>query len=109
MLAPGDPWIPADMEMPRRGAVPVRFFGTYNFCWIESQRALAPFTGADDEERTGRSKLKVSIFHLVRHQLPRFANRCGTDAVDDVSSNLSFDISGLTCRQKLLLPARECL
>lgn len=43
MLLIDDPWIPLDMEIPRRGAVPIRFFGTYNFTWIESQRNLMPF------------------------------------------------------------------
>ena len=43
MLAEGDPYIPAGSEAPRRGAVPVRFFGTYDFSWIESQRMLQPF------------------------------------------------------------------
>jgi pyruvate/2-oxoglutarate dehydrogenase complex dihydrolipoamide acyltransferase (E2) component len=38
-----DPYIPAGSEPPRRGAVPVRFFGTYDFSWIESQRMLQPF------------------------------------------------------------------
>jgi hypothetical protein len=59
VLAADDPWIPAEMEVPRRGAVPVRFFGTYNFCWIESQRSLAPFRGPGDEERASKSKLPV--------------------------------------------------
>jgi hypothetical protein len=44
VLAEGDPYIPAGSEAPRRGAVPVRFFGTYDFSWIESQRMLQPFS-----------------------------------------------------------------
>lgn len=32
-----------DADPPRIGAVPVRFFGTYDFAWIESQRSLTPF------------------------------------------------------------------
>lgn len=43
MLEEDDPYIPAGSEAPRRGAVPVRFFGTYDFAWIESQRVLQPF------------------------------------------------------------------
>ena len=49
VLALGDPFIPRHEEPPRRGAVPVRFFGTYDFAWIESQRALAPLAGAGDD------------------------------------------------------------
>ncbi len=37
----------------------VRFFGTYNFCWIEAHRNLAPL----DEDFEGRSsKSKVATF-----------------------------------------------
>lgn len=43
VLKEDDPYIPAGSEPPRRGAVPVRFFGTYDFSWIESQRMLQPF------------------------------------------------------------------
>ena len=41
-----DSYIPEGEEPPRLGAVPVRFFGTYAFSWIESKRAIEPF---DDE------------------------------------------------------------
>ena len=41
-----DTYIPEGEEPPRLGAVPVRFFGTYAFSWIESKRAIEPF----DEE-----------------------------------------------------------
>lgn len=52
VLAEGDPYIPAGSEAPRRAAVPVRFFGTYDFSWIESQRMLQPFSeGLADKAR----------------------------------------------------------
>ena len=47
-----DPYIPLGAEPPRRGAVPVRFFGTYEFSYIQSQRALAPFDDPLDHRRT---------------------------------------------------------
>ena len=53
-----DPWIPSDAEPPRRGAIPVRFFGTYDFAWIESQRAICPFEQGYEEHST-KSKQKV--------------------------------------------------
>ena len=53
-----DPWIPSDTEPPRRGAIPVRFFGTYDFAWIESQRAICPFEQGYEEHST-KSKQKV--------------------------------------------------
>jgi hypothetical protein len=59
VLSLADPWIPADMEPPRRGAVPVRFFGTYNFAWIESQRALGPWGEGTADERASKGKGKV--------------------------------------------------
>ena len=59
-----DPWIPPDMEIPRRGAVPVRFFGTYNFTWIESQRNLMPFDLGRQEELASNGDLKVNTKHL---------------------------------------------
>ena len=66
MLSRGDPWIPADMEAPRRGAVPVRFFGTYNFAWIESQRALGPWGDGINDERAAKGKIKVGVsVHLL--------------------------------------------
>ena len=33
----------------------MRFFGTYEFSWIESQRALAAFSEPDDERRAKSS------------------------------------------------------
>ena len=55
MLEEGDPFVPAGSEPPRRGAVPVRFFGTYEFSYIESQRALLPFLVDQQDERRGAS------------------------------------------------------
>lgn len=53
VLTENDPSIPPGMsEPPRRGAVPVRFFGTYDFVWIESQRALTPFEVEFEEKST---------------------------------------------------------
>ena len=37
----------------------VRFFGTYNFCWIEAHRNLAPL---DEEFEDRSSKSKVATF-----------------------------------------------
>ena len=51
MLDDHDPFIPTGSEPPRRGAVPVRFFGTYEFSWIESQRTLAAFDDLEDDRR----------------------------------------------------------
>ena len=59
VLSADDAFIPADMEAPRRGAVPVRFFGTYNFCWIESQRSLSRYSRAADDERASKSRMQV--------------------------------------------------
>lgn len=59
-----DPWIPPDMEIPRRGAVPVRFFGTYNFTWIESQRNLMPFDLGRQEDLASKGELKVKTKRL---------------------------------------------
>lgn len=59
VLAVYDPWIPPDMEIPRRGAVPVRFFGTYNFTWIESQRNLMPYDIGCQEDLASKGTQKV--------------------------------------------------
>ena len=64
MLEESDPFIPLGSEPPRQGAVPVRFFGTYEFSWIESQRALAPFKDPQDERR------KMSLDKVCRQQQP---------------------------------------
>lgn len=47
-----DPYIPEGEEPPRLGAVPVRFFGTYAFAWIESKRAIEPY----DQEHAGHAQ-----------------------------------------------------
>ena len=52
-------YIPEGEEPPRLGAVPVRFFGTYSFSWIESKRAIEPF---DDEH----------MEHAANSRLPEF-------------------------------------
>ena len=54
-----DPYIPEGEEPPRLGAVPVRFFGTYAFSWIESKRAIEPF---DDEH----------VEHAANSRQPQF-------------------------------------
>ena len=46
VLALDDPFIPEDSAQPCPGAVPVRFFGTYEFAWIETLAGLAHFTEA---------------------------------------------------------------
>ncbi|CAD7701003.1 unnamed protein product [Ostreobium quekettii] len=47
-----NPFIPVDSRAcPRHGAVPVRFFGTYDFAWIEAQRNLSPFDQDFDDRR----------------------------------------------------------
>ena len=51
VLDDNDAYIPPGAEPPRRGAVPVRFFGTYEFSFIQSQRALAPFDDPSDDRR----------------------------------------------------------
>uniref|UniRef100_A0A061RG98 PWWP domain-containing protein n=1 Tax=Tetraselmis sp. GSL018 TaxID=582737 RepID=A0A061RG98_9CHLO len=44
VLIPGDPFIPRDGPPPRTAdAVPVRFFGTYDFSWISNQKSIVPF------------------------------------------------------------------
>lgn len=60
MLDPSDPWIPKSDETPRRGAIPVRFFGTYDFAWIENQRAVCPYRHAHAEHS---SSLKQQVCH----------------------------------------------
>ena len=40
-LDPSDPSFPPDADPPRPTSIPIRFFGTYEFCWIGSKRALA--------------------------------------------------------------------
>ncbi|KAL0040762.1 hypothetical protein WJX79_004724 [Trebouxia sp. C0005] len=59
VLNMSDPYIPDGEEPPRLGAVPVRFFGTYAFSWIESKRAIEPF---DDEH----------MEHAVNSRQPQF-------------------------------------
>jgi len=73
VLKEEDPYIPAGSEPPRRGAVPVRFFGTYDFSWIESQRMLQPFqegyadkSRQPDEDGFGASVREAQDF-LVRY------------------------------------------
>lgn len=52
ILLASDPYIPEGEEPPRLGAVPVRFFGTYAFAWIESKRAIEPY----DQEHAGHAQ-----------------------------------------------------
>ena len=59
VLNMSDPYIPDGEEPPRLGAVPVRFFGTYAFSWIESKRAIEPF---DDEH----------VEHAANSRQPQF-------------------------------------
>ena len=54
-----DSYIPEGEEPPRLGAVPVRFFGTYAFSWIESKRAIEPF---DDEHMEHASNSRQPEF-----------------------------------------------
>ena len=54
-----DAYIPEGEEPPRLGAVPVRFFGTYAFSWIESKRAIEPF---DDEHMDHASSSRQPEF-----------------------------------------------
>ena len=54
-----DSYIPEGEEPPRLGAVPVRFFGTYAFSWIESKRAIEPF---DDERMEHASSSRQPEF-----------------------------------------------
>lgn len=50
VLSTDHPFIPASEAAPRPDSVPVRFFGTYDFSWIVSQRCLAPFySGYNDK------------------------------------------------------------
>lgn len=58
MLDPEDPWIPSNSEPPRHGAIPVRFFGTYDFAWIENHRAVCHYDSNYDEHS---SKLKQKV------------------------------------------------
>ena len=44
--------------MPR--VLQVRFFGTYNFCWIEAHRNLAPLD-EDFEDRSSKSKVATFL------------------------------------------------
>ncbi len=76
VLALDDPFIPDDSARPCEGAVPVRFFGTYEFAWIEALSGLAHFTEFF-LERCQKSKdqqfqvtklfpvLQTLIFHFI--------------------------------------------
>ncbi len=70
VLALEDPWIPPDMEIPRRGAVPVRFFGTYNFTWIESQRNLMAFDQGCQDDLPSKCNTKVCTVTPSAHITP---------------------------------------
>lgn len=48
-LGESDPSLPADADPPRPTSIPIRFFGTYDFCWIGSKRALADWEEAYDD------------------------------------------------------------
>ena len=68
VLTEDDPYIPTGSEPPRIGAVPVRFFGTYEFSWIESQRALAPFdVGFDDKSRKSKDATFTQAISEAQH------------------------------------------
>lgn len=60
VLGENDPFIPQDADPPRLGAVPVRFFGTYDFAWIETQRSLTPFLNSF-QDRSSAVELKEFI------------------------------------------------
>ena len=85
-----DPYIPEGEEPPRLGAVPVRFFGTYAFSWIESKRAIEPF----DEEH---------LEHATSSRQPEFQR--------GVSEAKHFQVGSRLCQLHLYLvksPTREC-
>lgn len=73
-----DPYIPEGEEPPRLGAVPVRFFGTYAFSWIESKRAIEPF---DDEHTEHAANCRQPEFQRgvteAKHFQVRLAKCCG--------------------------------
>lgn len=67
MLDESDPWIPRDAEPPRHGAIPVRFFGTYDFAWIESHRAICPYDkGHEEHSKHSRQKVSLPPFSFPR-------------------------------------------
>eukprot|EP00891_Asterochloris_glomerata_P004043 jgi/Astpho2/4043/Aster-01199 len=89
-----DPFIPEDNEAPRYGAVPVRFFGTYNFCWIEAHRNLAPL----DEDFEGRSsKSKVATFLAGVSEAVRFQRT--RELPEPFSQAVTFPTSELSARR----------
>ena len=55
VLARDDSYVPSDTEAPSEVAIPVRFFGTYDFSWIDADWRLAPF-GAAFESHSRRSR-----------------------------------------------------
>ncbi|GAB4818080.1 hypothetical protein N2152v2_005126 [Parachlorella kessleri] len=48
-LSESDPSYPPDADPPRPTSIPIRFFGTYEFSWIGSKRAIADWDEAYEE------------------------------------------------------------
>ena len=87
VLAEGDPYIPANDERPLPGAIPVRFFGTYDFSWIDSVDRLAPFAATFDHHAHGR---RDASFTTARSEAQQFLVRkcCPAFAVVRISHTL---------------------
>lgn len=80
-LGPRDPLIPAGAEPPRRGAVPVRFFGSGDFSWIESQRNMESFDAQSDKARANRSPaFQTALEEAVAFQDTGEAPACFVEA-----------------------------
>ncbi len=82
-----DPYIPDGEEPPRLGAVPVRFFGTYAFSWIESKRAIEPF---DDEH----------VEHAANSRQPQFQR--------GVSEAKHFQVGNCVCHITWAVSGQSC-
>ena len=63
VLEENDPWIPNDADVPRHGAIPVRFFGTYDFAWIESHRMICAYDkGHAEHSKQDRQQVIFSLY-----------------------------------------------
>lgn len=79
VLARDDPYVPSDARPPTAGATPVRFFGTYDFSWIEADWRLAPFGAAfEAHSRSSRDASFATAIAEAQQFLVRPPLRDGT-------------------------------
>ena len=73
--------------------MPVRFFGTYNFTWIESQRNLMAFDQGCQDDLPSKGNTKVCTVPSRKDHVSSRACFCGTIYAPADSETLTVSLS----------------